>query len=102
MPEQPDDSPALGRDWYPSRWGSDDQRGNGNLMSPEKVRQALALVERHEIVRLGHDYDAKIPLAPGRIFGLRMPGGPTGGPHGGRGRTGGDDEVLPPQIRQMR
>ncbi|WP_325351985.1 cyclase family protein [Acidisoma sp.] len=70
-------------------------------MSPEKVRQALALVERHEIIRLGHDYDAKIPLAPGRIFGLRMPGGPTGGPHGGRSRTIWNDEFLATEIGQI-
>jgi kynurenine formamidase len=101
MPDQPDDSPALGSAWYPSRWGSEDQRGNGNFMGPEKVRQALALVERHEIIRLGHDYDAKIPLAPGRIFGLRMPGGPTGGPHGGRSRTIWNDEFLATEIGQI-
>ena len=79
----PDPSPALGADWYPSRWGADDQRGNGNLLGPAKVKQALALVETAEIVRLGHEYDASIPLSPGRIFGLRMPGGPTGGPKAG-------------------
>ena len=101
MPEEQDDSPALGSAWYPSRWGSEDQRGNGNLMGPEKVRQALTLVERHEIVRLGHDYDEKIPLAPGRIFGLRMPGGPTGGPHGGRSRTVWNDEFLATEIGQI-
>ena len=92
MPDEPVDdlaqSPALGAVWYPSRWGADDQRGNGNLLGSEKIRQALALVRRNEIVRLGHEYDAKIPLAPGRIFGLRMPGGPTGGPHGSRRQDG--------------
>ena len=94
-------SPALGTDWYPSRWGAEDQRGNGNLMGPEKVRQALALVRSNEIVRLGHEYDAKIPLAPGRIFGLRMPGGPTGGPHGGRSKTVWNDEFLTTEIGQI-
>jgi kynurenine formamidase len=94
-------SPALGEDWYPSRWGADDQRGNANLMRPAKVLQALALVRSGEIVRLGHDYDAKIPLAPGRIFGLRMPGGPTGGPHGARSRTVWNDEFLTTEIGQI-
>ena len=43
MADDQDQSPALGAAWYPSRWGADDQRGNGNLMSPKKIRQALAL-----------------------------------------------------------
>ena len=39
-----DNSPALGPDWAQSRWGSDDQRGNGNLQGPAKVLEALSLV----------------------------------------------------------
>ena len=97
----PDPSPALGAGWYPSRWGAADQRGNGNLLGPQKVAQALALVRSGEIVRLGHPYDARIPLAPGRIYGLRMPGGPTGGPHGGRSRTVWNDEFLATEIGQI-
>jgi kynurenine formamidase len=100
-PRDTDPSPALGEDWYPSRWGAGDQRGNGNLMNAAKVMQALATVRSGEIVRLGHDYDARIPLAPGRIFGLRMPGGPTGGPHGGRSRTVWNDEFLATEIGQI-
>ena len=101
LPESADPSPALGDDWYPSRWGPDDQKGNGNLMQPAKVLAALQLVRTGEIVRLGHPYDAKMPLAPGRIYGLRMPGGPTGGPHGGRSRTVWNDEFLATEIGQI-
>lgn len=97
----PDSSPALGAHWYPSRWGADDQRGNGNLQGAHKVMEALALVRTGEIVSLGHRYDAQIPLAPGRIFGLRMPGGPTGGPHGARSRTVWNDEFLTTEIGQI-
>ena len=32
--DDPAESPALGTQWYPSRWGAEDQRGNGNLMGP--------------------------------------------------------------------
>ncbi|WP_284944504.1 cyclase family protein [Acidisoma cladoniae] len=99
--DDPAESPALGTHWYPSRWGAEDQRGNGNLMGPEKIRAALALVSRHEIIKLGHPYDAQIPLAPGRLFGLRMPGGPTGGPHGGRSKTVWNDEFLATEIGQI-
>jgi len=95
------DSPALSAHWYPSRWGADDQRGNGNLQGPGKVLEALALVKSGEIVSLGHRYDAQIPLAPGRLFGLRMPGGPTGGPYGSRSRTVWNDEFLTTEIGQI-
>ena len=96
-----DNSPALAQDWTRSRWGKDDQRGNGNLQGPAKVLQALALVRSGEIVSLGHRYDAHIPLAPGRLFGLRMPGGPTGGPYGARSRTVWNDEFLTTEIGQI-
>lgn len=99
--EPADASPALGANWYPSRWGANDQRGNGNLQGPHKVMQALALARTGAIVSLGHRYDAQIPLAPGRIFGLRMPGGPTGGPHGARSKTVWNDEFLTTEIGQI-
>ena len=63
---------------------ADDQRGDGNLMSPAKVLEASRLIKTGEIVSLGHPYEATMPLAPGRAFALRMPGGPTGGPYGER------------------
>ena len=28
-------SPVLSAEWFKSRWGADDQRGNGNLMTPD-------------------------------------------------------------------
>jgi hypothetical protein len=79
-PEQANESPALGAGWYPSRWGPDDQRGNGNLMTAAKVLQATSLIRTGEIVSLGRPYEARMPIAPGRAYALRMPGGPTGGP----------------------
>ena len=33
-------SPVLKADWFDSRWGKEDQRGNGNLMTREKVLEA--------------------------------------------------------------
>ena len=72
------DSPALPPDWHRSRWGDDDQRGNGNLMNAAKVLEAQKLIRTGEIVNLGRPYEAKMPIAPGRVYALRMPGGPTG------------------------
>jgi kynurenine formamidase len=93
--------PTLGLEWQVSRWGTDDQRGNGNLMNPAKVLEASQLIKTGEIVSLGHLYDSAMPLAPGRSFALRMPGGPTGGPEGGTSRTIWNDEFIATEIGQI-
>ncbi len=46
-------SPALAADWFKSRWGRDDQRGNGNLVTAQKVLEAVRLIKTGEIVSLG-------------------------------------------------
>jgi kynurenine formamidase len=96
-----DESPALGPGWYPSRWGPEDQRGNGNLMTPAKVLEATRLIRTGEIVSLGRPYEAAMPIAPGRAYALRMPGGPTGGPYGERSRTVWNDEFIATEIGQV-
>jgi kynurenine formamidase len=101
VPMEGDDSPALGLNWQASRWGPEDQRGNGNLMNPAKVIEASRLIKTGEIVSLGRPYEAKMPLAPGRAFALRMPGGPTGGPFGGLSRTIWNDEFISTEIGQI-
>ena len=100
-PVPPIDSPALSPDWHESRWGGDDQRGNGNLMNPAKVLEAQKLIRTGEIVSLGRPYEANMPIAPGRVYALRMPGGPTGGPYGKRSRTIWNDEFISTEIGQI-
>ena len=95
------DHPILGKPWYPSRWGADDQRGNGNLMTPAKVIEATQLIKTGEIVSLGMPFEATMPLAPGRVFAMRMPGGPTGGPYGSRSRTIWNDEYITTELGQV-
>jgi kynurenine formamidase len=97
----PDEIPTLGLDWRASRWGPDDQRGAGNLMTPAKTLEAARLIKTGEIVSLGHPYEATMPLAPGRAFALRMPGGPTGGPYGETSRTIWNDEFIATEIGQI-
>src|SRR5271165_4834251 len=82
-------SPVLKADWFNSRWGKEDQRGNGNLMTREKVLEAVKLIKTGEIVSLGMPYDA------------RMPGGPTGGPYGSRSKTIWNDEFIATEIGQI-
>jgi kynurenine formamidase len=93
--------PLSALDWGPSRWGSDDQRGAGNLMGPAKVLEASRMIRTGEIVSLGRPYEATMPLAPGRAFALRMPGGPTGGPYGDVSQTIWNDEFLSTEIGQI-
>ena len=64
------DNPALGLNWQVSRWGREDQRGNGNLMNATKVLEASRLIKTGEIVSLGRRYEAGMPLAPA-FQGLR-------------------------------
>ena len=46
-------------------------------------------------------YDARMPLAPGRAYALRMPGGPTGGPYGSKSKTIWNDEFIATEIGQI-
>jgi hypothetical protein len=94
-------SPVLKADWFNSRWGREDQRGNGNLMTRDKVLEATRLIKTGEIVSLGMPYDARMPLAPGRAYALRMPGGPTGGPYGDKSKTIWNDEFIATEIGQI-
>ena len=101
LPENAAASPALGPRWFQSRWGPGDQKGNGNLMTPAKVLQATKLIKSGEVVSLGMPYDTKMPIAPGRAYALRMPGGPTGGPYGEKSRTIWNDEFIATEIGQI-
>ena len=93
--------PILSGSWYPSPWGADDQRGNGNLMSAAKVLEATGLIKTGEVISLGMPSEATMPLAPGRAFAMRMPGGPTGGPYGSRSRTVWNDEYITTELGQV-
>jgi kynurenine formamidase len=42
-----------------------------------------------------------MPIAPGRVYALRMPGGPTGGPYGEKSRTIWNDEFIATEIGQI-
>ena len=77
----------IGPPWWPSRWGADDEAGASNLMTPENVLRVLPLIRSGRIFELGRVYQAEMPLFGARIFGLRIPGTPTGGPLGANGLT---------------
>jgi kynurenine formamidase len=59
--------------WYPSRWGADDQRGAANRITPAKVLEAKALITQGRVYQLGRVYEAGMPLSPTRHFSLHIP-----------------------------
>ena len=66
--------------WYPSRWGAEDQRGAANRITPAKVLEAKNLITRGQTYQMGRVYEAAMPMFGTRHFSLRIPKvfGPTG------------------------
>lgn len=60
--------------WWPHPvWGSDDQAGGSNWITPDKVLEALQLVEAGKIYELGHVYERDMPTALGRTYATFVP-----------------------------
>ncbi|GIX45939.1 MAG: hypothetical protein KatS3mg131_0150 [Candidatus Tectimicrobiota bacterium] len=41
-------------DWYPSKWGAEDEIGAANLITPERVLAAAKLVTKGKVYALVH------------------------------------------------
>jgi kynurenine formamidase len=54
--------------WWPSRYGSDDEAGALNEITPQTVLEAVQLVRQGRIFDLAHVLDAEVPAFPGRTF----------------------------------
>ena len=83
-----------------NRWGADDERGALNLIGPEEVRRASALVRTGEVLRLAQLLSHKTPV-PSHRSGLQHFMGRDGGDYAaGRRRPGGfqvsEDTVVMP------
>jgi kynurenine formamidase len=68
--------------WWPSKWGADDEAGASNHITPAKVLDTIKTIKDGKIYRIGRVYEAAMPLFGARVFALRIPGSPTGGPYG--------------------
>jgi kynurenine formamidase len=55
-------------EWWPSRYGPDDEAGALNEIGPAKVMEAVRLVRRGEVHDLAHVLHADVPAFPGRTF----------------------------------
>jgi len=85
--------------WWPSKWGAGDEAGATNHMTPEKVLDAAKWIRDGRTYRLGRAYEAGMPLFGQRVFALRIPGGPTGGPFGDN-KLVYNDEFVATEIGQ--
>jgi kynurenine formamidase len=54
--------------WWPSKYGSEDEAGALNEITPAKVLEAVALVRSGHVHDLAHVLHADIPAFPGRTF----------------------------------
>ncbi len=55
-------------DWYPSRYGADDQAGALNEITTAGIAAAARLVRRGRVYDLAHVLDEHVPAFPGRTF----------------------------------
>ncbi len=90
----------IGPRWWPSRWGPQDEAGASNWITPQKVLEAARLIRTGKLYRLGRVYEADMPLFGTRIFALRIPGAPTGGPFG-KNKLVYHDEFVATEIGQV-
>src|SRR5262245_65756437 len=72
----------VGPQWWPSRWGANDEAGASNWMTPEKVVEAVKLIRTGKVYSLGRVYEAGMPMRGQRSYKLTIPTIPTGGRFG--------------------
>jgi kynurenine formamidase len=89
-----------GEDTSLSAWGSEDERGAANRITPQKILEAARLIKDGQIYELGRVYEVGMPVFPGRHYSLTIPGSPTGGP-AGRNNLVYHDEMISGQLGQV-
>jgi kynurenine formamidase len=89
-----------GPEWWPSKWGADDQRGAANLVTPARVLQTVSLIREGRIYQLGRRYEFGMPLFGNRHFSLTIPGVPTVN-LGGENAVVYNDELVSGEIGQI-
>ena len=63
--------------WWPNAlWGSGDQAGGSNWITPEKVLEAVRLVKTGKIYEIGQVYEKGMPSFGQRTYALLSPGVP--------------------------
>ena len=80
-------------DWFPSRWGADDEIGAANHMTPQRIVEAAKLVKTGAVYELGITVSPTTPAFPPRDCKLYVvqPGQQAGGSLGHTKTTYNDD-----------
>jgi kynurenine formamidase len=68
----PNPAAAPGGNWFPSKYGADDQIGAMNLLTPQKVLEAARLVTRGQVYRLGVPVGRDTPAFPPRSLAVTV------------------------------
>ena len=89
-----------GPQWWPSPWGATDEAGASNRMTPEKVLEAVKLIQTGKVYRLGRVYEPGMPLRGQRHYKLTLPTVPTGGPFG-ENKLVFNDEMVCGELGQV-
>ncbi len=82
-----------GSDWFPSRWGPDDEAGAANHMTPQRIMDAARLVKTGKVYELGIVVAPSTPAYPPRDCKVYVvqPGQQAGGSLGPTKTTYNDD-----------
>ncbi len=87
--------------WWPHpKWGAGDQAGGSNWITPEKILEALQMVQNGKVYELGQVYEPGMPLVGDRVYSMRSPASPTGGPFGSN-QVIYNDDFLSTEIGQV-
>jgi kynurenine formamidase len=86
--------------WWPSEWGSEDQRGAANRLTPAKVIEASKLIKTGQVYQLGKVYENGMPLFGSRHYSLTIVSSPSGGPLGENNIVW-HDEMFSGEIGQI-
>jgi len=82
----------------PSKWGAGDERGAGNHMGPQSVLKATGLIRTGEVIELGHDLHAGMPLAAGRVYDMQVKRTAVGD---AANRRNGNEELIIAEMGQV-
>lgn len=88
--------------WWPHPiWGEGDQAGASNWITPEKILDAIKLVQSGKMYDLGQMYESNMPLFGKRSYEIKTtPEAPSGGP-AGENKLVFNEEFLATQIGQV-
>jgi kynurenine formamidase len=89
-------SPAAGQqNWFPSKYGAQDEIGAGNLITPQRVMEAAKLVTTGKTYRLGIEVNRGTPAFPPREFSITViQPGQAGGTTFGENKMSYNDDIV--------